>query len=110
MVADAAVRELVDDDVAEHASGDEEECGIEHDHSCWGAASPLCFCEGDLCSAERNAERLPVDGAHHALHAPPLRFGQEIPEEAMEGRPAQLRTDSHDPAVPAAAERPRPRL
>lgn len=109
VVADAAVREFVDNDVAEKVSGDEEERGIEHNHSCRGAASPLCFCEGDLRSVERNAERLPVDGAHQAFHALLFRLGQEIPEEAMEGRSAQLRPDFHDPTPPAAAERPRTR-
>lgn len=110
VVADAAVREFVDDDVAENAAGDEEERGIEHNHSCWGATSPLCFGEGDLHSAERSVERLPVDGAHQAFHAPLFRLGQEIPEEAVEGRSAQLWSDSHDPATLPVAERPCPRL
>lgn len=110
VVANAAVRELVDDDVAEDAPGGEEESCIEHNDACWGAAAPLCFCEGDLCSADGDAECLPVDGADQAFHAPLFRLGQEIPEEAVEGWPAQLRTDSHDPAAPTAAERPCPRM
>ena len=109
MVLHDAVGELVDDDVAEDVSGDEEECGVEHDHSSRGAASPLRFCEGDLRSAKRNAERLPVGGVHQAFHVLLFRLGQQIPQESVESWTADARSDSHGPTTLPRTERPYPR-